>query len=180
MAERPLAHGPEETRDGHTSYVTGYIDFYKFTNNKNARWSLGREAWDLNGKKWRYVQFDVAVTLTSDETCKFVCLKDATDDWLVTDDVSANLAGDHPVGLVFGAPTAKQYGWVQYGGPTDTLSIPKEGAAITVGAHLINGDTTSGSIELTTDAYHYATARAAAAATDTHYEGRLYLENMDY
>lgn len=76
-------------------------------------YTLGEIVWGKDGKAYRYVQFKDAVTYVAGHV---VCLKAAS--WAVTNDVSGNMAGDHPVGVVFQTtvPTENQYGFVQVAG----------------------------------------------------------------
>lgn len=81
-----------------------------------ASYKLGDIVWGENGKAYRFVQFVDAVAYVAGHV---VCADmAAADDWKVTNDVSANMAGDHPIGVVFQAvvPTENQYGFVQIAG----------------------------------------------------------------
>lgn len=92
--------------------------------------------------KYRYVQFLDAVTYVAGHV---VCMDSATT-WGVSNDVSANMAGDHPVGVVFQAtvPTENQYGWVQISGIATVLI---GSAAVIAGDYLKADASTDGAAD---------------------------------
>lgn len=112
---------------------------------------LGEVVEGVNGKAYRYVQFVDAVTYAAGHV---VCLDSAAaNDWKVTNDVSANMAGDHPVGVVFQStpPTENQYGWVQIAGEATVLM---GSAAVIAGDYLKPDDTTDGAADEATAGTH--------------------------
>lgn len=87
----------------------------------SSYFNLGDVVEGDNGKAYRFVRFMDAVTYVKGHV---VCLHaNAADQWEVTNDVSGNVAGDHPVGVVFQdtVPTTGQYGFVQIAGLAEVL-----------------------------------------------------------
>jgi hypothetical protein len=84
---------------------------------------LGDVAYGLAGTKYRYVQFQDAVTYVHGDN---VCRGAAEADWKVTNDVSNAAPGLIPIGMIFQAtanvPTTDQYGWVQFRGIADFIA----------------------------------------------------------
>lgn len=142
-----------------------------------AQYELGAVIAGANGKKYRYVQFKDAVTYVAGHV---VCLKDNdANEWAVTNDVSANMAGDHPVGVVFQStvPTEDEYGWVQIGGVATVLA---GSGSIVAGDYLKPDDTTDGAADEATEGTHEnILGIAMEAITDTE-TGAVLLRGLDY
>lgn len=98
-----------------------------------------------NGKKYRYVKFEDAITYA---TGHFVWIGAAETDWEVTNDISAAMAGYVPVGVIHHAtanvPTENQYGWVQIAGMATVLI---GSAAVIAGDFLKADGTTDGALD---------------------------------
>lgn len=143
----------------------------------SPKFQLGQIVEGENGKAYRYVQFVDAVAYVLGH---LVCLDSAAaNDWKVSNDYSANMAGDHPVGVVFQSvvPTENQYGWVQIAGEATVLAGSN---AVIAGDWLKPDGTTDGAVDEATagtDETICAVALETIADTET---GRALLYNMRY
>lgn len=130
-----------------------------------------------NGKAYRYVQFVDAVTYVAGHV---VCLDSAAaDDWKVTNDVSANMAGDHPVGVVFQStvPTENQYGWVQIAGEATVLIGSAE---VIAGDYLKPDASTDGAADEATAGTDENILGVALATIGDTATGRVMLRGLRY
>lgn len=138
-------------------------------------YKLGDVVWGENGKAFRFVHFKDAVTYVKGHV---VCLQDNdANEWDVTNDISAAMAGDHPVGVVFQdtVPTENQYGFVQICGVADILA---GSASIVAGDWLKPDASTDGAMDEATagtDENICAIALATIADTET---GKAQLYNL--
>ena len=76
-----------------------------------VRHVLGDLAFGKAGETYRLVRFRNAVAYAEGQVCCW-----SAGEWDVTNDLSANLGGDHPAGIVQGSPTQDQIGWIQTSG----------------------------------------------------------------
>lgn len=128
------------------------------------QYPLGQLVWGKNGKAYRYVQFRRAVAYVVGHVVTQDFATD--DDWRVSNDVSATVAGDHPIGVVFQdiVPTENQYGWVQCAGEAEVLIGSN---AVIAGDFLKVDDTTDGAADEATEGTDHPFAVALETIADT-------------
>lgn len=115
------------------------------------------------------------IAITKDGAFRFVQFKDAVayaegqlvcwaGEHAVTNDRAGGsmLTGARPAGVVLGAPTQNQYGWVQISGPVDIL-----GTGIAAGAHVKPHASTDGAVTTGTDGTDGNFCGVALAASGT-------------
>ena len=141
-------------------------------------WDLGAVIEGQNGRAYRYVQFVDAITYVQGH---LVCLDSAAaDDWKVTNDVSGNMAGDHPAGVVFQSvvPTENQFGFVQIAGESAVCLIGS--AAVIAGDYLKPDATTDGAMDEATVGTDENICAVALATIADAASGRVMLRGMRY
>lgn len=149
-----------------------------WTDLSQTSYRLGDVVEGQNGKAYRFVQFVDAVAYVAGH---LVCLDSAAaDDWKVSNDTSGNMAGNHPVGIVFQTvvPTENQYGFVQIAGESAVCLIGS--ASVIAGDYLKDDGTTDGAMdEATAGTDENICAIALETIADTA-SGRVMLRGMRY